>query len=165
MNFFQISPKLYELVQTCIKLYELVQIGQNLSELVQTCTKIIFRKPQKPTNFWWSQHSDTFMTETDFLLIQRKTEINHLLLRPPQLMILIQNIIFIGKNGLLEMWYLDTWIYRPFDYPSIWIRKELKYPNMQKSWEIQVSGYFEVSNYPLILMDNLTFFWLITKKS
>ena len=135
-ELFKISHKLYELVQTCINCYELVQIGLNLSELVQTCPKIIFRKPQKPTNFWWSQHSDTFMTEMDFLLIQRKTEINHLLLLPPQLMILIQNIIFIGKNGLLEMWYPDTWINRPFDYPSMWILKELNYPIIRKSWEI-----------------------------
>ena len=93
-DLFWICPKS---AWTCIKLYELVQIGLNLSELVQTCPKIIFRKPQKPTNFWWSQRRDTFMTEMDFLLILRKPKIN-LLLLPPQLMIMTQNIIFIGKT-------------------------------------------------------------------
>ena len=105
MNFFKFLRScinLYKLAWTFMTLYELVQIGLNMYELVQTCPKIIFRKPQKPTNFWWSQHSDTFTTEMDFLLIQRKTEVN-LLLLPPQLMILTQNIIFIGKNGLLTV--------------------------------------------------------------
>ena len=117
MNFFKlyelfpISLKLYGLVQTCMNLYELVQIGLNLSELVQTCPKTIFRKPQKPTSFWWSQHSDTFMTETDFLLIQRKPGIN-LPPLPPQLMIMTQNIIFIGKTCEKKMtWFKkQRWI-------------------------------------------------------
>ena len=74
-------------------------------------SKIIFRKPPKPTNFWWSQRRDTFMTEMDFLLIQRKPETN-LLLLPPQLMIMTQNIIFIGKTCEKKMtWFKkQRWI-------------------------------------------------------
>ena len=97
------------------------------------------------------------------------------------------------RCGIRIVEYPDTWISRHFwlakypdtkkveypiiqlskelRYPSIRILNHLRYPTIHVSIDTWIHGYIQLSIYPCIqvsmdtwiLMDKLSFFWLITK--